>query len=147
MSPFPEDMQNIRMVNLRLLIKKCGGNNKSAKRMGYKSGSFLSQMTGPNPDRLITEGTARDIERKLGLALGMLDTQVDGVAYAQQRVERQRTVTTPDDVIALIRQIGEICDAHQITVSPAKLADLMTLAIANPDPEFLVQLVRIARQT
>ena len=44
-----------------------------AGNMGWNSTSFLSQMIGPNPTRLITERTARRLESKLGLPHLSLD--------------------------------------------------------------------------
>lgn len=68
-----------RRANLRRLASQYG-TLTLAERLGYKSGSFLSQMIGPNPKRVITERTARVIEHELGMRPGTLDMPEDSRA-------------------------------------------------------------------
>jgi hypothetical protein len=63
----------IRRTNLRKLIADTSAANVS-KQLGYTNASFLSQMAGPNPSRQVSEKQARQIEEKLGLRPGWLDT-------------------------------------------------------------------------
>jgi len=69
----PNDIQKIRRENLRRLIDKYGA-TELAKRLGYSSHSYLSQLAGAGKHtRLMGEKTARDIEEKLGLERWALD--------------------------------------------------------------------------
>ena len=61
---------DIRRENLRALMKTWGGPTSLAKKLGHANGSYLAQIGGPNPRREISEKVAREIETKLGLALG-----------------------------------------------------------------------------
>ena len=61
-----------RMANLRWLIVE-HSREHLAWRLGYRHTSFLSQMAGPNPSRVVTEKTARKIERVLKLVPLSLD--------------------------------------------------------------------------
>lgn len=63
-----------RRRNLITLIEQHDGTKNLGERLGYTSGSFLSQLIGDPPRRKVTEGTAREIETKLQLAFGWLDT-------------------------------------------------------------------------
>ena len=63
-----------RRRNLITLIEQRGGTANLGAALGYTSGSFLSQLIGDPPRRKLTEVTARDIEAKLELAPGWLDT-------------------------------------------------------------------------
>lgn len=44
-----------------------------ARRLGYKSSTFLIHMAGPNPSRNVTESTARRVETAFGIANGSFD--------------------------------------------------------------------------
>ena len=63
-----------RRRNLVTLIEQHDGTKNLGERLGYTSGSFLSQLIGDPPRRKLTEVTAREIESKLGLAAGWLDS-------------------------------------------------------------------------
>jgi hypothetical protein len=66
----------VRRANVRQLMGERGGLTDLSKRLGYKNPSFLSQMTGPEPTREITEKTARKIEKALALDPGSLDQPI-----------------------------------------------------------------------
>lgn len=66
-------VQELRLNNLRELIKEHGGASELARKAGYSAPSYLMQMAGPNPTRKISEDTARQIETKLSLRPGSLD--------------------------------------------------------------------------
>lgn len=65
-----------RRANLRRLAG-AHGSGVLAQRLGYTTGSYISQMIGPNPVRPVTERTARVIEQVLGLEPGWLDLDLE----------------------------------------------------------------------
>lgn len=62
-----------RRANLRLLSAKYDGPSKLAEALKLKHPSYLSQLIGPNPQRNVSERTARAYETRLGLPTGWLD--------------------------------------------------------------------------
>lgn len=68
----------LRRANLRELAKTWGGPTSLAKKLQHSNGSYLAQLIGPHPSRDVSEKTARDIERKLGLSIGWLDQEHAG---------------------------------------------------------------------
>lgn len=62
-----------RRGNLRLLADKYDGPSKLAEALKLKHPSYLSQLIGPNPQRNVSERTARAYETRLGLPTGWLD--------------------------------------------------------------------------
>jgi len=59
-----------RRANLRLLVAQ-HGNGALAARLGYTSGSYITQLL--SDERSFTEVAARSIEQKLGLMFGWMD--------------------------------------------------------------------------
>lgn len=74
-----EEISSVRRDNLRRFLQKNGGPTEAASRLGHANGSYLSQLTGPNPSREISEKVARKIESKLGLVAGYLDQKNQNV--------------------------------------------------------------------
>lgn len=72
-----------RRTNLRRLANTYGW-TELAKRLGYRQPSFLVQMAGPNPTRPVSEKSARQFERDLGLPEGSLDVVANEVPPADQ---------------------------------------------------------------
>ncbi len=68
-----KSIYEIRRDNLRALMKTWGGPTSLAKKLGHANGSYLAQIAGPHPRREISEKVAREIEEKLGVALGWMD--------------------------------------------------------------------------
>lgn len=64
---------DVRLKNLRLLIKQWESATSLARKLGHANASFLVQLAGPNPRRTISEKVARDIEAKLRLPAGWMD--------------------------------------------------------------------------
>lgn len=79
-------VHDIRRQNLRTLIEQWGGPTALAIRLGFTTGSYLAQLAGPNPTRVVGERAARSIEAQLRLTPGWLDRQrqqwADGVEAA-----------------------------------------------------------------
>jgi hypothetical protein len=67
---------NIRRKNLRALVKNIGGLSRFAKKLS-KSKSQISQLTSNSASRGIGSNLAREIEIKLDLKLGWMDTLHD----------------------------------------------------------------------
>lgn len=111
------DTSNLRRSNLRKLMDEHGVGTL-AHRLGYKGPSFLSQMAGPHPSREVTEHTAREVERLLGLPIGWMDQEHTGPSP-----------THPDVVAAAVRMVGELAREEHCQPPPEKLADLVALAL------------------
>ncbi|KAA5926369.1 helix-turn-helix domain-containing protein [Achromobacter xylosoxidans] len=67
-----------RLAHLRKIAEAEGGQDALARRLGVGQ-SYVSQLIGKNPERNISERTARRIERLLQLPVGMLDLTPVGV--------------------------------------------------------------------
>lgn len=63
-----------RVKNLRAVAARYELQNDLAAALGWTP-SYLSQVIGPSPRRAISERTARQIEAKLKLAPGYLDSE------------------------------------------------------------------------
>lgn len=139
-------MQNIqayRRENLRNYIDNNGGPAAVAARMGYANASFLVQMTGPHPSRMVSERTAREAERLLGLAPMSLDAPTAVVPAARGR--RAEPTMTGEQVYELIRLVGKVCSDEGVTLDTSKFADLVALSIHDARPEHIRRLVQLAK--
>lgn len=68
-----------RRENLRKLQTEWGGPTSLAKKLGHANGSYVAQLIGPHPSREISEKVAREIESRLNLPTGWLDSEHDAV--------------------------------------------------------------------
>ncbi len=68
-----ETVYENRRNNLRELVLAYGGLNVIAKKMGYASGAYLSQVLAHPPVRHVSETMARKVESRLGLEFFCLD--------------------------------------------------------------------------
>ena len=84
------DLNDVRTKNLRDVVNAMGGVSKVAKSLDYVNPSFISQMIGPTPVRVVTEKTARKFERDLGLAAVALDAVEGGGAASVPSAARVR---------------------------------------------------------
>lgn len=127
-----------RRANLRTLITHFGGPKALGERLGYKGPSFLVQMAGPNPNREITEKSARAFEESLGLDYGWLDKEpgtqpplVKGTIGLPHQRPATAPTNTPTDVglvTDVIRLVGQVCEEVSLNLSPVKFADVVALA-------------------
>jgi hypothetical protein len=69
-----ETLRKTRIRNLRRLREQYNHSWAELARALGQSSSFLIAIAGPNPRRNIGEKLARDLEGKLGLKSGWLDT-------------------------------------------------------------------------
>ncbi len=134
-----------RRTNLRTLIAHFGGPKALGERLGYKGPSFLVQMAGPNPNREITEKSARGFEESLGLEYGWLDKEPGTqppLVKGTIGLPHQRPPTTPTAVPAavptdvnlvtdVIRMVGQVCEEVSLTLPPMKFADVVALAYSD----------------
>ncbi len=70
-----KSVYEIRRENLRALMKTWGGPTSLAKKLGHSNGSYIAQLAGPHPTRNVSEKGAREVESKLGLPLGWMDSE------------------------------------------------------------------------
>lgn len=140
------NITEIRRERLRQLIERQGA-TKLSTTLGYKQPTFLSQMTGPNPTRDITEKSARKFEQKLGLKEGYLDTPLD------QDVDKKTSETSDTNLVTdVIRLVGTICSDVDVALPPVKFADVVALAYIDtiehdgvPRPDHIKQIVRLLK--
>ena len=143
---------DIRRERLRELIEKHGA-GKLAGMLGYRQPSFLSQMAGPNPNRPITEKTARNYERKLNLPEGYLDTPPESKDHHEADRGHVPSVGADTSLVAdVVRLVGSICQNESVNLPPIKFADVVALAIVDtmehgqkPRPEHITSLVRLLK--
>ena len=90
------DVYRTRRENLRDLARTWGGPTSLAKKLGHSNGSYLAQLIGPNPSREVSEKTAREIEKRLGLPVGWMDQEnpASAVPDDSQLAECVRAVAT-----------------------------------------------------
>lgn len=123
---------DIRRTNVRSLIGERGGLSALSLKLGYKNPSFLSQMTGPEPTREITEKTARKIESALGLGVGSLDAPI-GQQRAAQTPARAGAVDEGlvKFVADTIRTIGTACEVEGVSPTPSKFSEIVALVLSD----------------
>lgn len=138
-----EAIERLRATNLRQLIQVHRGPKRVAEIAGYSNASFLSQMTGPNATRRVSERTARKLEHLLGLDAGWLDRQ-HGPKSAPEFVQagvplpaevrfdladrHSRPISSAEerfDSVEIPRLLGTAATVSEITVSPAALSELL----------------------
>lgn len=120
------DLDEVRRANLRNLAKEMGAAELSRK-LGYRQPSFITQLSGPNPSRRITEKSARSFEKSLGLETGWFDVD-HGEATAP---EAPAPVNQTDMLVGIITLVGTVLQNESLTLPPAKFADLVALAVVD----------------
>lgn len=150
------NIDEIRRQNLRNLIGNTGGPGELSKAAGINL-SFLVQMTGPNPSRAVTEKTARKCETAMNLPEGTLDVENGVTEIPRPPTRRARTSAYGagmdiDQIMSLIRLLGEISANENVTLFAPKFVDILALALVdtashknNPRPEYIERLVRLAK--
>lgn len=138
-----------RRENMRRLVDAHGGPKAFAEKCGYKTASFIVQMTGPNPSRPVTEDTARRVELALGLSEGSLDWPVNGNGKANARGV---TTTAPVDISVgrdIMQMILAIASQEKVELPSPTFAEIASFAMASaketgsvPSQDTLKHLVR-----
>lgn len=147
----------IRRDNLRTLCDIHGGGAALARKLGYKTASFMSQMAGPRPTREVTEKSARAIEEALELARGTMDIEGWDPTAGAAPVAPAAPVgaITPSNTAVItdvIRLIGQVSESENVTVPPLKLPDMVAMTFADamdrdgvPRASFVKQLVHLLK--
>ena len=120
--------------------------------LGYAHSSYLSHMLKENPERPVTEKTARRFERSLGLPPGYLDTPLEEDLPAQEETPALSTADNVTLMADVIRLVGTIQKAEGVELPPAKFADVVALAYLDtmehdqqPRPDHIKKLVRLLK--
>ena len=108
---------DIRRDNLRKLMEQWGGPTSLSQKLGHSNASYMAQLAGPRPTREVSEKTARDVERKLGLSSGWMDKPHKGLPG-------QPDTNTLIEVMALVQ---DVLDAEGVKANKSKLAELVAL--------------------
>lgn len=147
-------IDDFRLENMRRFINENGGPTAVSKRLGYSNGSYLVQMTGPNPTRPITEKSARSFEHRLGMKPGSLDQAVE--VPPQTRASRPKSKATseptgPSHMVDIINTVTSLVKESGAQMSTQKFADLMALAATDAElhqgkvrRDYVNQLIRLA---
>jgi hypothetical protein len=137
------DVTEIRRDRLRELMRVRGGPGALAKKLGYSSGSYLSQVAGPTPTREISERVARAMEKLLGLPEGYLDREVDP-APSMPAVDVQAPL-----VASIVQCVLSVIEDSKQRPSADKIAEVVALAYEQAaasgkvDREFVQRLLRL----
>ena len=134
------DVYNTRRDNLRRLCGEWGGPTSLAKKLGHSNGSYLAQLIGPNPSRMISEKVAREIEGKLTLPVGWLDQEQSGLP------------SVDDEVLSdCVRAVAAALDDLKKRPQPSVFADIVQLVYEHRrltgrlDEAFINRVVRLLR--
>jgi hypothetical protein len=119
------NISDIRRENLRSLKAKEGAQSL-AKRLSRPS-SFISQLAGPNPSRVISESNAREFEELLGLEPGSLDRD----PAAGQPKPAAVPIASAQLVAEVMRAVGAACDEEQVKPPMAKLTEVMAMVFTD----------------
>lgn len=130
-----------RRTNLRLLVAQYDGPTAFARRLDYNGPSYVSQMLSGH--REIHEGTARKIERALGLPERWLDAARGAVAPAPVPVDDDALTATSAALLTILQQ-------QQLVLSDEKLLRVYEMAYRDAlakgqvDEDYLRDLLRLA---
>lgn len=113
-----DPIYDIRLQNLRLLIKQWEGATTLARKLGHANASYLVQLAGPNPRRTVSEKVARDMEDKLRLPARWMD---EPHADAHVQIDDAFLRECVRAVAVCIRDAG-------LTLDPEVIATLTSLA-------------------
>lgn len=129
-----------RRHNLRELIRTWGGPTSLAKKLGHSNGSYLAQLAGPHPSRDLSEKTAREVEAKLGLPLGWLDSEHQG----SQQMDDQALAQCVRAVAAALRDAGRKTDPEVMGGLVSLVYDhaRLTGVVSEPYIKKLMELMR-----
>ena len=131
-----------RRERLRELMRVRGGPGALAKKLGYSSGSYLSQVAGPTPTRDISERVARAMEKLMGLPEGWLDQPGDPTEPPPSDVHVPLVAEVVRHVLAIVEDSGN-------RPPPDKIAEVVTLAYEQAaathkvDPDFVKRLLKL----
>jgi hypothetical protein len=138
------DIKEIRRQQLRRLVNEHEGMNNLARKLGLAKGAYISQLLTNPPVREISEKTARKWEKQLRLPEGWLDRTSPSVS-ANGALNTQL-------LTQVIIEVHEALQLAKIVLSPAQLADLVTMqytdaaAVGRVDPERIQRLIGLLKR-
>lgn len=112
-----KSIYDIRLENLRSLITTWGGPTSLSRKLGHANGSFVAQLAGPHPRRLVGEKVARQIESVLNLPMGWMDQ-----AHAARVGDVQ-----PDALTQCVQAVATVVQDSGARLEPAKFAAIVAL--------------------
>ena len=134
------NISEIRRENLRMLAGERGA-AKLSRLLGYKQPSFLSQMIGPNPNREVSEKTARDYEDILGIEANFFDTPLTADKFSKPNIHVQKILTLATETIGMV---ADLLQEEGLNLSPAIFAKLVNLEIVNAaERDFIPRKARV----
>lgn len=137
----------IRRANLRQLVKDWNGPANLAAKLGYKTASFLVQMTGPRPVREVSERTARQVEARLGLPPGWLDQQASSAPSGAPRQKLDERL-----LARVMQAISAVLEDSAATLRSDQLSSVTVLAYEHAalagtiDEDYIKRLVELCRR-
>ena len=135
------DVFDTRRDNLRRLIAQWGGPTSLAKKLGHANGSYIAQLAGPHPTRDVSEKVAREIEHRLGIPDGWMDSR-------HKAPPGQPNTSLLIDVVATVRDLS---DAEGVKVPRDKLEEIIALVYEaavernNIDHHLARRLIKLVR--
>jgi len=132
---------DLRRENLRVLMAQWGGPTSLAKKLGHSNGSYVAQLAGPNPSREVSEKVAREIENKLQLPAGWLDSKQSSKASSVDDATLSLCVSA---VAAAVRDAG-------LRPDPDTYGTLVSLVYEHTkltgrvDEPFIIKLIGLIR--
>lgn len=114
-----KSIYDIRLDNLRLLIRQWESAVSLAKELGHSNSSFLGQLAGPNPTRTISEKVARKIEKTLNLSEGWMD---------ESHSPENALQTSDDFLLACVAMVTACIQDARLTLNPEETAEITYLA-------------------
>jgi hypothetical protein len=135
----------LRRANFRRVTTLFGGPTRIAGLLGFKSGSYISQLASGH--RPLTDKRSRAIEEKLNLDRGWLDKEHGGTPVfgeldpnnswaripgeAKLAAEESTPPTSSKLMSDVVHAIGAVLEESKIIAAPAKFATLVDLAFEN----------------
>lgn len=108
---------DIRRANLRKLMEQWGGPTSLSMKLGHSNGSFMAQLAGPHPTREVSEKVAREIESKLGLPPGWMDS-----THRPERVQPDTNL-----LIEVVAMVQDLLHASGLKISKEKFKEIVNL--------------------
>lgn len=134
------NISEIRRVNLRALADERGA-AKLSRLLGYRQPSFLTQMIGPNPNREVSEKTARLYEAVLGLEANFFDNPKMSDGFKALNMQLQKVMTLATETIHMVADLAQQEGLNLSTVQFAKVVNIEMTNAAERD--FIPREVRV----
>jgi hypothetical protein len=135
------DIQEVRRVNLKLLIAQWGGPTSLAKKLGFAGPSYLSQLiSGLRP---ITEKCTHKTEMALELTPGWMD---------EEHEDNAKPAAVDDMLVTkVVKLLGVALEEAKLQLPPSKFANLVVMVYeestrrGSTDENYIKQLIKLLR--